>query len=279
MDLVSIRRWVYDVLEPSAKGTRESYAFGIFISIVILLNIGAMVLLSVQEIREASPVVMTLLVFINGSTIFIFIIEYFLRLWSCAADPMYQKPVSGRLKWAMTPYALIDLIVILPFFLLIFGGINITDLAVLRVFRLFKLIRYSDSLNLIIRVIKAEKNTLITTYLVLGIVLIAAGSLMYEVECPAQPEAFSSIPDAMWWGVITLTTTGYGDIVPVTPLGKALGTVIALIGIGIFALPAGILASGFSNALKNEISNDDNDEVYLCPHCKQELRRSDLWKK
>ncbi len=199
-----------------------------------------------------------------------------IRLWTCTADPEYAKPIIGRLKWAKTPFALIDLLVILPYILLPLTGINLTGLVILRVFRLFKLIRYSDSINLIIRVVKGEKNTLITTYLVLFIVLIAAATPMYEVEFPAQPEAFSNIPAAMWWGVITLTTTGYGDIVPITPLGKMLGTVIALLGIAIFALPADILASGFSKALKKEINED---EEYLCPHCKQEIKGRDLWKK
>lgn len=121
-----------------------------------------------------------------------------IRLWTCTADPEYAKPIIGRLKWAKTPFALIDLLVILPYILLPLTGINLTGLVILRVFRLFKLIRYSDSINLIIRVVKGEKNTLITTYLVLFIVLIAAATPMYEVEFPAQPEAFSNIPAAMW---------------------------------------------------------------------------------
>ncbi|MDO9539632.1 MAG: ion transporter [Methanocalculus sp.] len=271
-----MERAVWSVIEPSDEGNRASYLFGIFITAVILLNITAMILSSVTEIHTAHPIIWIILRLISASTLIIFVIEYLLRIWSCSSDPQYAHPVTGRLKWAATPYALIDLLVILPYFLLLFGGINLTGLVILRVFRLFKLMRYSESINLIIRVIKAEKNTLFTTYLVLFIVLIAAATLMYEVEYPAQPEAFSNIPAAMWWGVITLTTTGYGDIVPITPLGKMLGSMIALIGIAIFALPAGILASGFSKALQIEI---EDEEVYLCPHCKEEIRRRDLWKK
>ena len=276
MDHNELKKKIWAVIEPRDTESRESYIFGIFITCVILLNIAAMVLSSIWEIHTEYPIIWTILLLISASTLIIFIIEYLLRLWACTADPEYAKPIIGRLKWAKTPFALIDLLVILPYILLMFTGINLTGLVILRVFRLFKLVRYSESINLIIRVVKGEKNTLFTTYLVLFIVLIAAATLMYEVEYPAQPEAFSNIPAAMWWGVITLTTTGYGDIVPITPLGKMLGTVIALIGIAIFALPAGILASGFSKALEKEIHED---EEYLCPHCKQEIQGRDLWKK
>ncbi|MCP1714492.1 voltage-gated potassium channel [Methanocalculus alkaliphilus] len=275
----SIRKRVYDIMEPVSRGTEGSYLFGLFITIAILANLLAMILLSVSQLQEISLPFYNALWSITGITLMIFIYEYIIRIWASAADPIYRKPLLGRLKWAMTPYALIDLIVILPFILLLLFGINLTGLVVLRIFRLFKLLRYSESINLIIRVIKSEKDTLITTYLVLGIALFIAGTLMYEIEKMAQPEAFASIPAAMWWGVITLTTVGYGDVVPITPLGKMLGTIIALIGIGIFALPAGILASGFTEAMKRETRTGVEDETYLCPHCKEEIMKNELWRK
>ncbi len=271
----AVRRRVYEILEPAREGDRVSYAFDVFITLVIMLNIASMIFLSVREVREELPWVALGLALLAGGTLIIFIIEYVLRLWSCVEDPDYSGPIAGRLRWARTPYALIDLIVILPYFLLFFFGFNVTGLVILRVFRLFKIVRYSDSISLIVRVVRAEKDTLLTTYAVLFIVLIAAATLMYQVEYPAQPESFSNIPAAMWWGIITLTTTGYGDMVPITPAGKILGSVIALIGIGIFALPAGILASGFSKVLARQT----DDEVYLCPHCRQEVKQSELWKK
>jgi voltage-gated potassium channel len=276
MDHLTIRRRVYEILEPAREGDLASYAFDIFIMLVIVLNIASMVFLSVRGVRDGMPGVALMLILLSILTLVVFLVEYLLRLWSCVEDPDYRQPLLGRLRWARTPYALIDLLVILPYFLLVFFGINITGLVILRVFRLFKIVRYSDSVSLIIRVVRAEKDTLITTYMALFIVLIAAATLMYQVEYPAQPEAFSDIPAAMWWGVITLTTTGYGDMVPITPVGKMLGAVIALIGIGIFALPAGILASGFSKVLSQEV---DDEESYLCPHCRQEVKRGELWRK
>lgn len=276
MSIASIRKRVYEILEPARDGDRASLSFDIFITLVIFLNITVMILLTVQQIREYYHYFGILLLLISVSTLFIFVIEYILRIWSCTADPEYKNPVFGRLKWALTPYALIDLIVILPYFLLVFFGIDFTGIVVLRVFRLFKIVRYSDSISLIVRVVKMEKNTLITTYLVIFIVLVASATLMYQVEYSAQPESFANIPDAMWWGVITLTTTGYGDIVPITPAGKLLGGIISLIGIGIFALPAGILASGFTKALEKSM---EYEKKYKCPHCGNEIPHEELWVK
>jgi len=276
MSIASIRKRVYEILEPARDGDAGSLAFDIFITIVIFLNIMVMILMTVKEIREYYFYFSVLLVLLAASTLIIFVAEYILRIWSCTANEEYSNPIFGRLKWALTPYALIDLIVILPYFLLLFTGIDITGIVVLRVFRLFKIIRYSDSISLIIRVVKIEKNTLITTYLVLFIVLIASATLMFQVEFPAQPDTFANIPDAMWWGVITLTTTGYGDIVPITPAGKLLGGIISLIGIGIFALPAGILASGFTKALEQSV---ESEKIYMCPHCGNEIPHNELWRK
>lgn len=282
MDISMIRERVYRILEPEDRGTRASAFFNVFITFVILLSIAAMVLSSVHSLWIKYSLLFTaVLVF----TTVVFSIEYPLRLWSCTADPRYASPLLGRLGWAITPFAIIDLIVVFPFYLNILIGINLTGLVVLRVFRVFKLIRYSDSINMIFKVVKAQKNMLITAYLVLFIALISASTLMFQIENPVQPEKFSSIPATMWWGIVTLTTVGYGDIVPVTGAGKILGGCITLVGIGIFALPAGILASGFTQELQKRMNerrygnNDDNGDVYLCPHCKTEIRETELWRR
>ena len=282
MDISAIRKRVYLILEPTYKGDLISYWFDVFITAVILLSISVMVLSSVSSLSARHSMLFNI-VFLF--TTLVFSIEYPLRLWSCTVNPSYSHPVRGRLAWALTPFALIDLIVVFPFYLNIFTGINLTGLVVLRVFRIFKLIRYSDSINMIVRVVKAQRDMLITAYLVLFIALISASTLMFQIEQSGQPDIFTSIPATMWWGIVTLTTVGYGDMVPMTAPGKILGGCITLLGIGIFALPAGILASGFTqererrtNAKKKE-QQEHHGEVYLCPHCKAEIRESDLWRK
>ncbi|WOF17006.1 ion transporter [Methanoplanus sp. FWC-SCC4] len=276
MKINSLKERTYEILESLKEDDRTSRLFELFIVFLIFLNVLLLILESIETFAEQHLIFLALF---SVFSLFVFSIEYLLRLWSCTVNPSYKNPVFGRLKWALTPYALIDLIVILPFYLLVFFGVDLTGLVILRVFRLFKIIRYSESINTIIRVVKAEKDTLITTYFVLFIVLIVAATMMYQFENAAQPEVFSNIPDAMWWGVITLTTVGYGDIYPVTIGGRFFGAIIALIGIGIFALPAGILASGFSRHQEEFDKKKDEDEVYLCPHCKKEIMKNDLWHK
>ena len=170
----------------------------------------------------------------------------------CTVDVQYEHPVWGRIKYALTPLSTIDLISVLPFYLvLLFPTINfVNSISLLRLLRLLKMSRYSESVRTLGTVLNAKKEELIATAFAVFIILIFASSIMYFVESSANPQAFGSIPDAMWWGVVTLTTVGYGDIYPITPLGRFLGAILAFLGIGIFALPAGIIASGFSQEVQ-----------------------------
>ena len=145
--------------------------------------------------------------------------------------------------------AIIDLMAILPAYLNLFVHIDLRFLRVLRLFRLLKLTRYFVSLQILLRVIQREKGSFQAVIFILVIMIVMTASAIYVVENKAQPEAFSSIPKAMWWAVVTLTTVGYGDVTPVTNLGRILGAFITILGVGIAALPAGILASGLANEL------------------------------
>lgn len=144
----------------------------------------------------------------------------------------------------------------------------IRGIRLFRLIRLLKIGRYSSSLRTLINVLKRKKEELIISVFSIFILLIIVSSLMYFIEHKAQPEAFSSIPASMWWGIITLTTVGYGDVYPVTIVGKLYGSFIAFLGIGLFALPAGILASGFAEEIHQ--SKVDNSET--CPHCGKSLK-------
>jgi voltage-gated potassium channel len=149
----------------------------------------------------------------------------------------------------LSPVALIDLIAIVPFYLSLYMTIDLRFLRVLRLLRLFKLTRYSPALGALLDVIQKESEALMAAILVLLMMLIISASGIYLLENEVQPESFGSIPDAMWWAIVTLTTVGYGDVMPITPMGKVFGGLIGLIGIGMVALPAAILASGFAENL------------------------------
>jgi voltage-gated potassium channel len=165
-----------------------------------------------------------------------------------------------------TPLALVDLVAILPFYLPMLIRIDFRVLRVLRFVRLFRLLkmsRYLRSLRMFGTVVHEKKEELVIAIGMVLVILLFASSGMYALEHAAQPDAFASIPAAMWWGIATLTTVGYGDIYPITPLGKVLGSVIALLGVGLFALPAGILASGFNDVMQRRKIQTPR----TCPHC------------
>lgn len=205
--------------------------------------------------------------------IVIFTDEYIFRLWSCTADERYKRPVLGRLKFVFTPLALVDLIAFLPFYLILF--FPNTQLAgvtfIFRLLRIFKMFRYSESLRMFAAVFVRKRQQLAATFSVTLVLLVFSSSIMYFAERGAQPEAFSSIPATLWWGAVTLTTVGYGDVYPVTPLGQIFGALTALLGIGLVALPSGILASGFVEGFGGEAEQDEQQDEQLCPYCGRDI--------
>ena len=210
-------------------------------------------------------------------TVAAFTIEYVLRIWSYHGD---------RLKYMFKVYSVIDLLAILPFYFVLFINNVIpnifpnlvtldtaTNISILRIARLFrfamvlKITRYSESLQLFGRVLRRSKVELVASMLVIFIILIISSVLVYFAEHIENKEKFGSIPAAVWWGVITLTTVGYGDVYPITPLGKFLGAIIMLLSIGLFALPSGIIAAGFIEEIKCK--------DVVCPHCGKKMSRTD----
>ena len=194
----------------------------------------------------------------------VFTVEYLLRVWSATADPRYAHPVTGRLRFMLTPGALVDLVAIVPAYLPTALDLRFARIVRLgRMMRILKIGRYSRPIRTFGRVFHARRDDLALVGALLLVLLVLSSSAMYFLENRAQPEAFSSIPASMWWAVSTLTTVGYGDIYPVTPLGKVVGSFLALFGIGFFALPAGILAGAFARELRQQKTED----ATACPHC------------
>lgn len=196
--------------------------------------------------------------------------EYVLRFYGCTEDARYSHPVWGRLKFATSLMAIIDFLAVVPFYLVatLAPGSNLAGAMLLfRMLRLLKLFRYSRSLIVFAKVLRDKAEQLVATFLATGVLLVFSSTLVYFAERGAQPGAFASIPATMWWGIVTLTTVGYGDVSPVTPLGQLFGAFTAVIGIGIVALPSGILASGFIGEFEEE------QEEERCPHCGQPVRQ------
>jgi voltage-gated potassium channel Kch len=174
-----------------------------------------------------------------------------MRWYSCVEEPGHKGSFMGRFKQAKSPATFIDFIAILPFFLEVFLH-HLLDLRFLRVFRLsrlLKLTRNSDATDVLFRVIAREWPIMGAASFIMGLLLVLTASLGYLLEHDAQPEKFENIPQSIYWAVITLASVGYGDISPVTPLGRAMTSILALLGIGIFAIPAALLASAFSDEL------------------------------
>ncbi len=261
--MTSLKKTVYEIIEDAAPGNRVSEIFDVFLITLIFLNVVALILGTVEEIYQASPLAFYLF---EAISVGIFTVEYLLRVWSCTADPKYAHPLWGRLRFIFSSLALIDLLAILPVYLVVFVNLQGLDLRFLRVVRLLarivRLGRYFSGLRTLGRVIHSKRGELLAVISVLFLLLVMASSLMFFAEHEAQPEEFANIPKAMWWSIITLTTVGYGDVFPVTVAGRLLAGVIAIVGIGLFALPAGILGSGFME----ELGKKENDPI-LCPHC------------
>lgn len=245
-------------------GDKVSRAFDIFILSLITANVIAMVLETVGPVYATAP---RLFHWFEVFSVAAFTIEYALRLWACTVSERFASPVTGRLRFAVTPMALVDLFAVLPFYLP-FLGVDLRFVRAVRLTRLFrvmKVARYSEALRTFDRVFRTKKEELLVAAFVMVLLLLFAASLMYFAENEEQPERFSSIPAAMWWGIATLTTVGYGDVCPVTTLGKLIAAGVSVLGIAMFALPTGILGAGFLE----EVTRKRPPRV--CPHCGKEL--------
>jgi voltage-gated potassium channel len=264
----TIKRKIFEIIDPSHADDGISRAFNIGMLALIFVNVLAVIIETEEGLYSQYK---SYFHFFDAFSVAIFTIEYILRLWTCLENPRYKSPVSGRIRYALSASMLIDLISILPFYIPMVG-MDLRFIRAIRLFRLFRLLkmgRYSQSLTKLGNVLKSKKEELTITLFAGLILLIMASSLMYFVEHGAQPEAFSSIPSSMWWGAVTLTTVGYGDVYPKTALGKFIGAFIAVLGIGLFALPAGIIASGFASEIQNK-----PPEVHICPHCGKQINHT-----
>lgn len=241
-----LRRFVYDNLHNDDYKSTVSTCVNYLLIALIIGNVAAVLLESINEFYQLYKPYFDIF---ENLSIMIFSGEYLLRLWSIVEEEPQETAWKQRIRWMKSGGAIIDLLAILPAYLNFIVPIDLRFLRVLRLVRLLKLTRYFVSLQILLRVIQREKGSFQAVIFILVIMIVMTASAIYVVENKAQPEAFSSIPQSMWWAVVTLTTVGYGDVTPVTNLGRILGAFITILGVGIAALPAGILASGLANEL------------------------------
>lgn len=239
------RRQVHDILEVGGDAHPAGRAVNAFIITLIFLNAIAFAAETVDHVADRYGAYLDAF---NVFSVMVFSIEYVLRIWSAVEIPMLSRMPHwrARLRFAARPIMIIDLLAVLPWYLQPFFSVDLRSLRVFRLFRLLKLVRYSPALQTLGRVLADEYRALLGALLVLLILLLFASTTIYFLEREAQPDKFGSVPAAAWWALATLTTVGYGDVVPVTPLGKVVGGIVMLLGVGMVALPVAIIATGFS---------------------------------
>ena len=265
-----IKERIYHIIEADPENPWAGRIVDACIMALIVANVIAVILESVEGLYASYA---TLFWAFDLFSVAVFTIEYLLRLWTCTVNPRYANPVLGRVRYAVTPLAIVDLLAILPFFLPMIIPLDLRSmraLRLLRIFRVLKVGRYSYALKMLGRVLKAQVHVLGVLVFILVLLIVIASSLMFFAEHEVQPDDFANIPIAMWWAVATLSTVGYGDVFPVTPLGKALGGLIALLGIGMFALPAGVLSSAFLTEIQKSEGGDE-DTAHSRPRSPEEV--------
>jgi len=262
--LTKVKKRVFEIIELSKTGDKLSHIFDLLIIILISINV-ITVIADTFNLPKNLKLISTC---IETISIIIFTLEYVARIWT--ADCLYpeMKSYTARIKYIFSFMAIIDLLAILPFYLPMVISIDLRILRVLRMirlFRIFKINRYTSALSTIVKVFKNKAPQLISSMLIVALMMIIASVLMYNFEHEAQPETFSNVFQALWWSIATLTTVGYGDIYPITAIGKFLSAVIAILGIGLVAVPTGIITSGFSELVESQ-KNEEKIKHY-CPYC------------
>lgn len=261
MHYSDIKKCVHTILDNPEKEDKRTELVHILIAVAILVNAFAIILYTVQDIASLYSGILNLII---NSSLLLFALEYILRIWSCTDTKNPLRMVTDRLKYAMSFYLIIDLLSIIPIFIPFILPNQITLIRLLRLVSIFKLGRftkYSKSLEQLKRVFKRKSEIFVIMLFFLVFILLFSSVIMYVVEYSAQPDKFSSIPASLWWAIMTVTTVGYGDIIPVTPLGKIIASFVTLTGVLILALPSAILATGFIEERQNQRFQASKNEM------------------
>jgi voltage-gated potassium channel len=244
-----LRRQLAIVFEDEEPRSAVTRVFNLALALLIIVNVSCVILESVESIRDHFAPAFD--AFEQAATA-IFAAEYVLRVWACVDfhDARYRDPLWGRLRYLRSFFALVDLLSVLPAILGFLGAGDLRVLRLLRLLRMLKLIRHSTTFGFLFAVLREEAQSITALLFVLLLTVTISGSLMFMLEGAEQPAVFTSIPSAMWWAIETLTTVGYGDMVPITAAGRIVGGAVSIIGIGTLALFSGLITVGFLDQLK-----------------------------
>lgn len=264
-----VKQRIFEIIQVADCNDIVSKIFDLSIIVLIIINVVLVILDTFTLPEWVKQVSHDLEIF----SITIFTIEYILRIWT--ADLLYPQygKIKSRIKYIFSFMALIDLFAILPFYLPLLIPIDLRVLRILRMVRLlriFKVNRYTDALSVVVSVLKNKANQLISSMLIVALLMIMSSVIMYNVENPAQPEVFTNAFSGLWWAIATFTTVGYGDIYPITTFGKFLSAIIALLGIGLVAVPTGIISAGFMEYTEKK-KEEAQEEKHFCPYCGKNL--------
>lgn len=244
-----LRRRVFEIIEGGGRQTVLSRLFSAFLIALIMINVISAVFETVPTLSRALT---DLFWWIEAVSLAVFTLEYIVRLWICVEHPRARGVPAwrARFRYIFTPAAIIDLIAIVPFFIVLAGGADVRTMVLIRLMRLFKLGRYSTGFQSLYEAIRRERQALLASLLVLSSVVLVSASLAYIAERDAQPDEFGTIPDAIWWAVVTVTTVGYGQTVPVTAAGRIIAGITMITGILMIALPIAIIGSSFAEVVR-----------------------------
>lgn len=264
-----LQKRVFEIIQCAGPGDIASRFFDSAIVFLIVLSVIAIMIDTFPLSVSAKAFVR----YMDTAAAVVFSLEYLLRIWTAPCLYPRLSPAGARLRYMISFMALIDLLAVLPFYLPRIFPLSLQALRLLRLGKLlevFKINRYTDALKTVASVFKRKSSQLLSSMFVILLLIVLASTLMFHAEHSVQPDKFRTILDSLWWSIATFTTVGYGDIYPVTSVGRFLSAILAFLGIVLVAVPTGIISAGFIEQQKNDPAEEE--EAQYCPYCGKKLK-------